>query len=440
LKILVIGSGGREHALAWRLAQSPRVFKVFVAPGNAGTAGEEGVTNVPHTTIASLVEFAKTEGINLTVVGPEAALAAGTVDAFQAENLRIFGPTRAAAMLESSKDFAKSFMVRHRIPTAAYETFTDAAAAHAYIERQPGRVVIKADGLAAGKGVVVAETKQDAHAAVDMMLVAGQMGEAGGRVVIEEFLEGEEASFIVLADGRHALPLASSQDHKRLMDDDQGPNTGGMGAYSPAPVVSPAIHARVMREVIDPAIAGMRAEGVPYTGFLYAGLMIAPQGELKVLEFNCRMGDPETQPILLRLKSDLVTLIEHALDGTLDRAEAEWDPRVALGVVLASEGYPEAPRKGAAIDGLPRPGEDYRVFHAGTALEGDRVVVNGGRVLCVTALGHNVRTAQKRAYEIVSRIRYDGMQYRRDIGHRALQRSSTRPVAKPSGPPAGQGS
>jgi phosphoribosylamine--glycine ligase len=395
------------------------------------------VSNVPHTTIASLIEFAKSEAINLTVVGPEAPLAAGVVDAFQAEGLRIFGPTRAAAMLESSKDFAKSFMRRHRIPTAAYQTFTDAAAAHAYIDAQPERLVIKADGLAGGKGVVVASSRQEAHAAVEMMLVSGQMGAAGGRIVVEEFLEGEEASFIVLADGRQVLPLASSQDHKRLLDDDRGPNTGGMGAYSPAAVVSPAVHARVMREVIDPVIAGMRSEGTPYTGFLYAGLMIAPAGELKVLEFNCRMGDPETQPILLRLKSDLVALIDHALEGTLDRTEAEWDPRVALGVVLAAEGYPEAPRKGSVIEGLPKPGDDYRVFHAGTALEGDRVVVNGGRVLCVTALGHNVRTAQKRAYEIVSRIRYDGMQYRHDIGHRAVQTRGPRAgAAKRVDPPA----
>ncbi|HYC47083.1 MAG TPA: phosphoribosylamine--glycine ligase [Burkholderiales bacterium] len=420
MKILVIGAGGREHALAWKLAASPRVFKVFVAPGNAGTATEEGVSNVPHTSIEALVDFAKAEGINLTVVGPEAPLAAGVVDAFQAAGLRIFGPTKQAAMLESSKDFAKSFMVRHRIPTAGYATFTEPAAAHAYIDKQGAPIVVKADGLAAGKGVVVAASAAEAHAAVDMMLVDNRMGSAGARVVIEECLEGEEASFIVLADGRHALPLASSQDHKRLLDADQGPNTGGMGAYSPAPVISPAIHARVMREVIDPTIAGMRADGTPYTGFLYAGLMIGASGELKVLEFNCRMGDPETQPILIRLKTDLVALIEHALDGTLDRAEAEWDPRVALGVVLAAHGYPDAPRKGDVIEGLPEPGEDYRVFHAGTTLQDGRVAVSGGRVLCVTALGHNVRTAQKRAYEIVSRIRYDGMQYRRDIGHRAL--------------------
>jgi phosphoribosylamine--glycine ligase len=436
MKILVIGSGGREHALAWKLAQSPRVFKIFVAPGNAGSAAEEGVTNVPHTTIASLVDFAKAEGVNLTVVGPEGPLAAGIVDAFQAAGLRIFGPTRAAAMLESSKDFAKSFMVRHRIPTAAHATFTEARTAHEHIDRQPTPIVVKADGLAAGKGVVVAATREEAHAAVDRMLVQNEMGEAGARVVIEEFLEGEEASFIVLADGVHVLPLASSQDHKRLLDEDRGPNTGGMGAYSPAPVVSPTVHARVMREVIDPAISGMRAEGVPFTGFLYAGLMIGPKGELKVLEFNCRMGDPETQPILLRLKSDLVGLLEHALDGTLGGAEAEWDPRVALGVVLASGGYPDTPRKGDAIEGVPKAGEDYRVFHAGTAIEDDRLVVNGGRVLCVTALGHNVRTAQKRAYEIVSRIRFDGMQYRRDIGQRAIQPRIPRPtVTKATDPP-----
>ena len=421
MKILVIGSGGREHAIAWKLAQSPRVFKVFVAPGNAGTAGEEGLTNVPHTSTAALIEFVKSEGVALTVVGPEAPLALGVVDEFQDAGLRIFGPRRAAAMLESSKDFAKQFMVRHRIPTAAYETFSDAAAAHAYIDAQGAPIVVKADGLAAGKGVVVAATLDEAHAAVDTMLLGHTAGDAGARVVIEECLEGEEASFIVLADGRHALALASSQDHKRLLDGDRGPNTGGMGAYSPAPVITPAIHARVMREVIDPAIAGMRAEGVPYTGFLYAGLMIGRGGVVKVLEFNCRMGDPETQPIMLRLKSDLVTLIDHAIDGTLDSAETQWDPRVALGVVLAAHGYPESPRKGDRIEGLPEPGEDYRVFHAGTAADGDRVEVSGGRVLCVTALGHNVRMAQKRAYEIVSRIRYDGMHYRRDIGHRGLE-------------------
>ena len=435
MKILVIGSGGREHALAWKLAQSPRVFKIFVAPGNAGTAAEEGVSNVPHTSTDALIDFVKAEGVALTVVGPEAPLAGGMVDAFQAAGLRIFGPTRRAAQLESSKDFAKSFMIRHRIPTAAYATFTDAASAHEYIDRQGAPIVVKADGLAAGKGVVMASSPAEAHAAVDMMLVENRMGAAGARVVIEECLQGEEASFIVLSDGSHALPLASSQDHKRLLDQDRGPNTGGMGAYSPAPVISPARHARVMREVIDPVIAGMRADGSPYTGFLYAGLMIGPGGELKVLEFNCRMGDPEAQPILVRLKSDLVPLLEHALDGTLDRAEAEWDPRVALGIVLAAEGYPETPRKGDVIEGLPEPGEDYRVFHAGTALDGKRVLTSGGRVLCVTALGHNVRTAQRRAYDIVSRIRFDGMQYRRDIGHRALKaRGAQRAAGAPPAP------
>ncbi|HEX2826428.1 MAG TPA: phosphoribosylamine--glycine ligase [Burkholderiales bacterium] len=431
MKILVIGSGGREHALAWKLASSPRVFKVFVAPGNAGTATEEGVSNVPHTSIAALIEFVKDEGVALTVVGPEAPLAAGVVDAFHTAGLRIFGPVKQAAQLESSKDYAKSFMIRHRIPTAAYATFSDAQSAHEYIDRQGAPIVVKADGLASGKGVVVARTVEEAHAAVDMMLVDNRMGMAGARVVIEECLEGEEASFIVIADGKHALPLASSQDHKRLKDNDEGPNTGGMGAYSPAPVVTPAVHARVMREVIDPAIAGMRADGIPYTGFLYAGLMIGRNGELKVLEFNCRMGDPETQPILLRLKSDLVTLLDHAIDGTLDTVDAEWDPRVALGVVLAADGYPENPRKGDVIEGLSEAGEDYRVFHAGTGLEGHRVVVNGGRVLCVTALGHNVRTAQKRAYDVVGRIRFDGMQFRRDIGHHAIEKRARR-SAKPS--------
>jgi phosphoribosylamine--glycine ligase len=435
MKILVIGSGGREHALAWKLAQSPRVFKVFVAPGNAGTAAEEGISNVPHTSLSGLVDFASAEAIGLTIVGPEAPLAAGIVDAFHAAGLRIFGPTRDAAQLESSKDFAKSFMVRQGIPTAAYATYSDAAAAHNYVAGQQIPIVVKADGLAAGKGVVVATTAAEAHAAIDMMLVDNRMGTAGARVVIEEFLVGEEASFIVLADGRHALPLASSQDHKRLLDGDRGPNTGGMGAYSPAPVVTPAVHARVMREVIDPAIAGMRAEGIPYTGFLYAGLMIGPAGEVKVLEFNCRMGDPETEPIVLRLKSDLVTLIEHAVDGTLDSAEAEWDPRVALGVVLAAPGYPDSPRKGDVIEGLASGGDDFRIFHAGTALDDDRVVVNGGRVLCVTALGHNVRTAQKRAYEVVEGIRFDGMQYRRDIGHRALDARAKRIAAQPRVPP-----
>jgi phosphoribosylamine--glycine ligase len=424
MKILVIGSGGREHALAWRLAKSPRVFKVFVAPGNAGTATEEGVTNIELNTVKELIDFARKEGITLTVVGPEAPLAEGVVDAFQTAGLKIFGPTRLAAQLESSKDFAKAFMVRHRIPTAAYATFTDAKQAHAYIERQGAPIVIKADGLAAGKGVVVAMDIQEAHAAIDMMLVGNKMSiqhnALGARVVIEEFLDGEEASFIVLSDGRHALALASSQDHKRLKDGDRGPNTGGMGAYSPAPVVTPGIHAKVMREVIQPAISGMEKDGIPYVGFLYAGLMIANDGQLKVLEFNCRLGDPETQPIMMRLKSDFVTLIEHALSANLDKIEAEWDPRIALGVVLAAHGYPHDPRKGDVVRNLPAGGEDFHVFHAGTALREEQVVVSGGRVLCVTALGHNVRTAQKRAYEIADRIRFDGMQFRRDIGHRAI--------------------
>jgi phosphoribosylamine--glycine ligase len=421
MKLLVIGGGGREHALAWKLSRSPRVSRVFVAPGNAGTATEDGLANVDPGDTPQLVEFARSEGVALTVVGPEAPLAAGVVDAFRAAGLRIFGPVRQAAQLESSKDFAKAFMTRHGIPTAAYATFSDARRAHDHIDRRGVPIVVKADGLAAGKGVVVAATAAEAHAAVDMMLVDNRMGAAGARVVIEDFLEGEEASFIVLCDGRHALPLATSQDHKRLKDGDAGPNTGGMGAYSPAPVVTPGVHARVMREVIQPVLAGMEKNGVPYTGFLYAGLMIGGDGQIKVLEFNCRMGDPETQPIMLRLKSDLLTLLEHAVDGRLDQAEAQWDPRVALGVVLAAAGYPEQPRKGDVIHGLPPPGEDYHVFHAGTALAGGQVVTSGGRVLCVTALGHNVRTAQRRAYEIADRIRFDGMQLRRDIGHRALQ-------------------
>ena len=420
MKILVVGGGGREHALAWKLAQSPRVSRVFVAPGNAGTAQEEGLHNVAPADNTQVIDFIEKNDIALTVVGPEAPLAAGLVDAVRNAGHRIFGPTQKAAQLESSKDFAKNFMVRHRIPTAKHATFTDAAAAHAHIENEGAPIVIKADGLAAGKGVVVAMQVDAAHAAIDMMLVGNRMGSAGARVVIEEFLDGEEASFIVLADGRHALALASSQDHKRLQDGDQGPNTGGMGAYSPAPVVTPEIHARVMREVIQPTLNGMAADGIPYTGFLYAGLMIKADGTLKVLEFNCRMGDPETQPIMMRMKSDLVPLLDAAIDGKLDTAQAEWDPRVALGVVLAAANYPEDPRKGDVISGLPAAGEDYHVFHAGTALAGKQVVTSGGRVLCVTALGHNTRTAQRRAYEIVDLIRFDGMQCRRDIGHRAV--------------------
>jgi len=420
MKLLVIGSGGREHALAWKLARSPRVSRVILAPGNAGTAREDGLANVPATTLREWIEIARKEGVAFTVVGPEAPLAEGVVDEFQAEGLRIFGPRRSAARLESSKQYAKEFMVRYGIPTAAYAAFDTAAPAHSYVEEHGAPIVIKADGLAAGKGVIVAANAAEAHAAIDLMLSEGKLGAAGSRIVIEECLEGEEASFITLCDGRCALPLATSQDHKRLLDGDRGPNTGGMGAYSPAPVVTPAVHARAMREVIQPALAGMEKEGAPYVGFLYAGLMISADGRLRVLEFNCRMGDPEAQPIIMRLKSDLVGLIENALNGTLDQVEAEWDTRVALGVVLASQGYPEAPRKGDAIHGLPAPQDDYHVFHAGTALNGKDIVTSGGRVLCVTALGSNVRAAQRRAYEIAEQVRFEGMQYRRDIGHRAV--------------------
>jgi phosphoribosylamine---glycine ligase len=422
MKLLVIGSGGREHALAWKLAQSPRVQKVFVAPGNAGTALEPGLENAPLTATGELIDFAKKQSIGLTVVGPEAPLAEGVVDAFQEAGLRIFGPTRAAAQLEASKDFAKSFMLRHGIPTALHRSFEQPEEAKAFVAKRGAPIVIKADGLAAGKGVVVAASIAEANAAIDSLLTARILGAAGSRVVIEEFLAGEEASFIVLADGRNALPLATSQDHKRLRDGDQGPNTGGMGAYSPAPIVTPKLHARVMREIILPAINGMAQDSVPYTGFLYAGLMIDQAGNPKTLEFNCRLGDPEAQPIMLRLKSDLLDLLEHALAGTLAQAEAQWDRRCALGVVLAAHGYPEAPRKGDRIDGLPRPSEDCRVFHAGTRLEGKSALTNGGRVLCVTALGDSVRIARSRAYEAVERIRFDGMQFRRDIGHRALKR------------------
>ncbi len=422
MKLLVIGAGGREHALAWRLKQSPRVQKVLVAPGNGGTAREEGLENVAIEAIDDLVAFARREDIALTVVGPEAPLAAGVVDAFRAAGLRIFGPTRAAAQLEASKDFAKQFMVRHGIPTAAFATFTDAAAAHAHIDRHGAPIVVKADGLAAGKGVVVAATADEAHAAVERMLADNAFGDAGARVVIEECLQGEEASFIVMVDGTHILPLATSQDHKRLLDGDQGPNTGGMGAYSPAPVVTPEIHARVLREVIRPVVTGMQAEGVPFTGFLYAGLMIGADGSVKVLEFNCRMGDPETQPIMLRLKSDLLPLLEAAVDGRLDQVEAEWDRRYALGVVLAAAGYPDNPRKGDAITGLDVRGDDFHVFHAGTALAGDQIVTAGGRVLCVTALGDTVKMAQRRVYEIAEPIDFAGRQMRRDIGWRAISR------------------
>jgi phosphoribosylamine--glycine ligase len=420
MKLLVIGSGGREHALAWKLASCPRVQKVYVAPGNAGTALEPGVENVEITDLAALADFAEREKIYLTVVGPEAPLAAGVVDLFRSRGLRIFGPTKGAAQLESSKDFAKRFLVRHGIPTAAYETFTDAAAARAYVSKHGAPIVVKADGLAAGKGVVVATTVGEAHRAIDDMLVGNRMGDAGARVVVEEFLAGEEASFIVMADGEHVLPLATSQDHKRLRDGDEGPNTGGMGAYSPAPVVTPALHARVVREIILPAVRGMRVDGLPYSGFLYAGLMIDAAGNPKVLEFNCRLGDPETQPILMRLKSDLLELFDQALAGELDRAEAEWDRRAALGVVLAAANYPETPRKGDVISGLPPATEDCHVFHAGTAMHDGKVVTAGGRVLCVTGLGDSIKMAQRRAYQAVDQIRFDGMQLRRDIGFRAI--------------------
>ena len=420
MNVLVIGGGGREHALAWKLAQSPRVARTFVAPGNAGTAREPGLTNVALTTNAELVAFALEHRVALTIVGPETPLAAGVVDAFRAADLKIFGPTRVAAQLESSKDFAKVFMARHGIPSARYATFTAADAAHAYVDTRGAPIVVKADGLAAGKGVVVAATVDEAHAAIDAMLIDNTMGAAGGRVVIEEFLAGEEASFIVMVDGENVLPLASSQDHKRLQDGDQGPNTGGMGAYSPAPVVTPALHARIMREAILPTVSGMAADGIPYTGFLYAGVMIDAAGNPKVLEFNCRMGDPETQPIVVRLKSDLVELILHAVNGTLDQAEAEWDRRAALGVVLAAAGYPENPRKGDIISGLDAEVVGVKVFHAGTALIDNNVVVSGGRVLCVTALGDSVKQAQRTAYTAIKGIRFDGVQYRRDIGHRAL--------------------
>jgi phosphoribosylamine--glycine ligase len=420
MNLLVIGAGGREHAIAWRLAQSPRVGRVYVAPGNAGTAKEDGLFNVPITAIPELVEFAKREAIVLTVVGPEGPLADGIVDVFRTEGLRIFGPTKRAAQLEASKDFAKAFMVKHGIPTASYQTFTDAALAHTYVRAQGAPIVIKADGLAAGKGVVVAMSEDEAHAAVDSMLVAHKMGAAGARVVIEEYLAGEEASFIVMVDGRNVLAMASSQDHKRLLDGDKGPNTGGMGAYSPAPVLTPELHARAMREAIQPVVSGMEAMGEPYTGFLYAGLMILPDGRLKVLEFNCRMGDPETQPILMRLKSDLYTLVEHALNGQLDKVEAQWDRRVALGVVMAASGYPEDPRKGDEITGIQRSDEDVHVFHAGTRLQDGKVLTNGGRVLCVAALGDTVRVAQRRAYEVADQIQFTGRQMRRDIGFRAI--------------------
>jgi phosphoribosylamine--glycine ligase len=429
MKVLVIGSGGREHALAWKLAQSPRVTKLYVAPGNGGTGLDARMVHLSLSTPQELADFAAAEKIMMTVVGPEAPLSAGVVDEFRARGLRIFGPTRAAAQLESSKAFAKDFMKRHGIPTAAYGTFSDAVAAHAYVDRLGAPIVIKADGLAAGKGVVVAMSLQEAHDAVDWMLggdasnaLAVQHNAGGARVVIEEFLQGEEASFIVMVDGKNILALATSQDHKRIGDGDTGPNTGGMGAYSPAPVVTPNIHARVMQDIIRPTVAGMARDGIPFTGFLYAGLMIDAKGQVRTLEFNTRMGDPETQAILMRLKSDLYEVLLHATDGTLDQVELDWDRRVALGVVLAAGGYPGEPRKGDVIRGLPAAAEDCMVFHAGTGTQDGVTRSSGGRVLCVTALGDSVKTAQQRAYQAVQGIHFEGMQFRSDIGFRAIKR------------------
>jgi len=417
MKVLVIGSGGREHALAWRLAQCARVQAVFVAPGNGGTALDPLLKNLPLTKLDELADFAAAERIALTVVGPEAPLAAGVVDLFRARGLRIFGPTRAAAQLESSKAFAKEFMQRHGIPTALYASFTEASAAHAHVRKHGAPIVIKADGLAAGKGVVVAMDETEAHEAIDRMLV----GVPGGRVVIEEFMAGEEASFIVVSDGSQVLALASSQDHKRIRDGDEGPNTGGMGAYSPAPVVTPNVHARVMQEIVQPTIAGMAREGMPFTGFLYAGLMIDAEGRPRTVEFNARLGDPEAQVLLMRLKSDLFELLMHACEGTLDQAELAWDRRIALGVVMAAAGYPGEPRKGDVVSGLPAPQDDLMVFHAGSTLAERGIVTSGGRVLCVTALADSVRVAQARALAAVRGIRFDGAQWRSDIGHRAIR-------------------
>jgi phosphoribosylamine--glycine ligase len=421
MKILVVGTGGREHALAWKLAQSERIQIVYVAPGNGGTARDPRLVNVDITDPAALADFVVAEHVGLTLVGPEAPLAAGIVNLFRARGLKVFGPTKEAAQLESSKDFAKAFMERHGIPTAKYQSFSDAAQAHAYVDANGAPIVIKADGLAAGKGVVVAMSLEEAHAAVDHMLSDNRFGDAGARIVIEEFLAGEEASFIVMCDGKNVLPLATSQDHKRLKDHDEGPNTGGMGAYSPAPIVTPAMHARVMREIIMPTIHGMAKDGIQYTGFLYAGLMIDAAGNPRTLEFNCRMGDPETQPIMARLKSDFVNVLEHACNGTLDAVELEWDRRTAVGVVLAAAGYPDTPRKGDAISGIPAETPECVTFHAGTASVGGGLQVSGGRVLCVVGLGDNVKMAQKQAYEAVENIHFDGAQYRRDIGWRAVK-------------------
>jgi len=429
MKVLVIGGGGREHALAWKLNGCERVSQVFVAPGNGGTALDSQLINVPISDVQALRKWAQTEGVALTVVGPEGPLAAGVVDEFRAHGMRIFGPTKAAAQLESSKAFSKAFMQRHAIPTAEFETFSDPVAAHAYVDKMGAPIVVKADGLAAGKGVVVAQTLAEAHEAIDFMLVDNTLGvshnEGGARVVIEEFLAGEEASFIVMCDGKNVVPLATSQDHKRLLDGDEGPNTGGMGAYSPAPVVTADVHARAMREIILPTIKGMEKDGITFTGFLYAGLMIDAKGKPKTLEFNCRLGDPETQPLMMRLKSDLFEVLWAATEpgphGKLDQISLDWDRRIALGVVLAAHGYPLNPRKGDAITGLPKNTDDTVVFHAGTTKQGDVVSTSGGRVLCVTVLADNVKLAQQQAYEATRGIHFDGMQYRRDIGHRAAR-------------------
>ena len=433
MKVLVVGGGGREHALAWKLSQSPKVQAVYVAPGNGGTALDARLENINITDVQALRAWASTEKIALTVVGPEQPLAAGIVDEFRAHGLKVFGPTKAAAQLESSKAFSKAFMKRHGIPTADYKTFTDAVAAHAYVDEKGAPIVVKADGLAAGKGVVVAMNLHEAHEAIEFMLGKGAgadpsfnplgvtHNEGGARVVIEEFLQGEEASFIVMCDGKNVAAMATSQDHKRLLDGDNGPNTGGMGAYSPAPVVTPDVHARAMREIIMPTIKGMEKDGIPFTGFLYAGLMIDAQGKPKTLEFNCRMGDPETQPIMMRLKTDLVDVMLAATSGGLDKIELEWDRRPALGVVMAAHGYPLSPRKGDVISNLPKPGEDTMVFHAGTAREGSGTVTSGGRVLCVTALGSTLKAAQQRAYAVVQDITFAGAQMRKDIGHRAIK-------------------
>jgi len=425
MNVLIIGNGGREHALAWKAAQSAAVDTVYVAPGNAGTALEPKVENVDIDVlaIAELVQFAQDNDIYLTIVGPEAPLVAGVVDAFRAAGLKCFGPTKGAAQLEGSKAFTKDFLARHNIPTAAYGNFTDIDAAVAYVKQQGAPIVVKADGLAAGKGVILAQTEAEAIAAIEDMLAGNKFGDAGSRVVIEEFLVGEEASFICMVDGKNVLAMATSQDHKARDNGDQGPNTGGMGAYSPAPVVTPEIQERVMREVIYPTVNGMAAEGNVYTGFLYAGLMIGADGTPKVLEYNCRFGDPETQPIMMRLQSDLVYLCDMALEGKLDQVEAHWDQRASLGVVMAAGGYPDSYQKGDQVFGLPESDQDVsKVFHAGTTLDGERVKTNGGRVLCCVALGNTVAEAQNRAYDLVKQINWNNVYYRDDIGYRAVAR------------------